>query len=116
MLLAFGGDCYGEVGENTGEEAADDEGTVINLVDWDEGWGERRAKLEAIKKRRAMEPCCDGKLVFDAGRVAALLVLGNSAPLPNEKHTFSIPPRIFYYAVELLAREVFTPIFGSPWR
>ncbi|KAF7143979.1 hypothetical protein RHSIM_Rhsim05G0222300 [Rhododendron simsii] len=54
MLLAFGGDCYGEVGENTGEEAADNEGTVINLVDWDEGWGERRAKLEAIKKWRAV--------------------------------------------------------------
>ncbi|KAF7143436.1 hypothetical protein RHSIM_Rhsim05G0204900 [Rhododendron simsii] len=55
-----------------------------------------------------MEPCCDGKLVFDAGRVAALLVLGISAPLSNEKHTFSIPPRIFYYAVELLAREDFS--------
>ncbi|KAE9447565.1 hypothetical protein C3L33_20527, partial [Rhododendron williamsianum] len=58
----------------------------------------------AEAKLYGMEPCCDGKLVFDAGRVAALLVLGISAPLSNEKHTFSIPPRIFHYAVELLGR------------
>lgn len=43
MLLNFGGDCYGEVGENTGEEAADDEGTVINLVDWGVGREEGQA-------------------------------------------------------------------------
>ncbi|KAG5550678.1 hypothetical protein RHGRI_015584 [Rhododendron griersonianum] len=58
----------------------------------------------AEAKLYGMEPCCDGKLVFDAGRVTALLVLGISAPLSNEKHTFSIPPRIFHYAVELLGR------------
>ncbi|KAI8557154.1 hypothetical protein RHMOL_Rhmol05G0313200 [Rhododendron molle] len=51
-----------------------------------------------------IEPCCDGKLVFDAGRVAALLVLAISAPLSNEKHMFSIPPRIFHHAVEVLGR------------
>ncbi|KAF7142984.1 hypothetical protein RHSIM_Rhsim05G0226000 [Rhododendron simsii] len=157
---------------------------VINMVEWDEGWDERRAKLEAINKLRAVfevnyssrvissgefdfkrkesflpvedgstnnaiyekfysadmqaikwgikevekvkdiwqliqvgctggvlrsvdikiEPCCDGKLVFDGGRVAALLVLAISAPLSHEKHTFSIPPRIFSYAVTLLGR------------
>ncbi|KAF7143715.1 hypothetical protein RHSIM_Rhsim05G0225900 [Rhododendron simsii] len=80
---------------------------VINMVEWDEGWDERRAKLEAIKKQRAvfeMEPCCDGNLVFDAGRVAALLMLGISAPLSNEKHMLSIPRRIFHYTVELLGR------------
>lgn len=51
-----------------------------------------------------IEPCCDGRLVFDGGRVAALLVLAISAPLSHEKHTFSIPPRIFSYAVTLLGR------------
>ncbi|XP_058214683.1 protein SIEL isoform X1 [Rhododendron vialii] len=51
-----------------------------------------------------IEPCCDGKLVFDGGRVAALLVLAISAPLSHEKQTFSIPPRIFSYAVTLLGR------------
>ncbi|KAH7867126.1 hypothetical protein Vadar_029110 [Vaccinium darrowii] len=51
-----------------------------------------------------IEPCCDGKLVFDGGRVAALLVLAISAPLSHEQRTFSIPPRIFSYAVTLLGR------------
>ncbi|KAI8556393.1 hypothetical protein RHMOL_Rhmol05G0249400 [Rhododendron molle] len=54
-----------------------------------------------------IEPCCDDKLVFYGGRVAALLVLAISAPLSHEQHTFSIPPRIFCYAVTP-AREDFS--------
>ncbi|XAR68759.1 hypothetical protein NMG60_11000117 [Bertholletia excelsa] len=51
-----------------------------------------------------IEPSSDGKLSFDSGKVAALLVLAISVPLAHEQCAGSIPSITFSYAVTLLGR------------